>query len=483
MRGWCIVFLGRVAGVSMRGGYRAFALLGVLGLGLAFATPGSAQNAEVSYTQKRQFDIPFLINADEAARLREVQLYVADEVNRNWRLYKRNPPTERAFPFTATRDGLFYFLVRTVDTDGQAVPAQLDGAPPGLKIVIKSTPPQIQLRAAPPQSGQVGVEWEIRDDAVDPTSISLEWRLDAAAWEPINIEGQTRGRKYWPVERRGLVDVRVMAKDRAGNLGSGFITVNSEGGGGSGGSRSAMDTEPRSPARNAAGGSDSPTVYYVNTLDFNLNFHVEEAGPSGISKVELYMIRSDAQRWEKYGESPRREPPFPVRVEQEGIYGFSILVRSGVGLGDRPPQRGELPQLYVEVDRTPPKVQLLSAEAARGGENGVVTLTWRATDRNLKPAPIQISYAERPEGPWTLVAENLENSGKYIWRLPSHLPIYRFHMRVEALDKAGNKGHADTDANRPVIVDLNVPKAKLIGVDPGPGAVSPVTPVGQPPLP
>jgi hypothetical protein len=56
----------------------------------------------------------------------------------------------------------------------------------------------------------------------------------------------------------------------------------------------------------------------------------------------------------------------------------------------------------------------------------------------------------------------LENTGRYVWRVPPGAP-YRFHVRVEAVDKGGNVGHADS--SKPVIVDLSVPRGRILGVD------------------
>ena len=49
--------------------------------------------------------------------------------------------------------------------------------------------------------------------------------------------------------------------------------------------------------------------------------------------------------------------------------------------------------------------------------------------------------------------------------MPESVP-YQFHVRVEAADKAGNVGSAETA--KPVIVDLSQPKVQVIGVGTGP---------------
>jgi hypothetical protein len=91
-------------------------------------------------------------------------------------------------------------------------------------------------------------------------------------------------------------------------------------------------------------------------------------------------------------------------------------------------------------------------------------ITWVATDKNLGRSPITLSYAEQETGPWTPIAKDLENTGSYLWRMPTDIP-YQFLVRVEAADRAGNIGNAET--GKPVIVDLAKPKGVILNVAPG----------------
>ena len=64
---------------------------------------------------------------------------------------------------------------------------------------------------------------------------------------------------------------------------------------------------------------------------------------------------------------------------------------------------------------------------------------------------------------WTPFARTQDNTGRYVWRMPPGVP-YQFHVRVEATDRAGNVGTAET--TEPVKVDLNRPKTRVLTVDP-----------------
>src|SRR5262249_54780236 len=161
------------------------------------------------------------------------------------------------------------------------------------------------------------------------------------------------------------------------------------------------------------------------------------------------------KKWERYGDDPKKSPPFNATLPGEGVYGLTLVVKSGVGLGDKPPQAGDPPQMWIEVDLTKPVVQILNTEAAKvqGGET--LTITWKADDKNMAAQPITLYYAEQADGAWTPIAGGLENTGRYIWRVPQGTP-FRFFVRVEAIDRGGNVGRAET--KQPVVVDLAQPK-------------------------
>jgi hypothetical protein len=171
----------------------------------------------------------------------------------------------------------------------------------------------------------------------------------------------------------------------------------------------------------------------------------------------------DGKSWQKLSEDEDRVSPIQARLPEEGVYGLSLVVRSGAGLGDRPPRTGEAAQMWVEVDRTAPTVKLQSAEPARGFEGTILTVTWSASDKNLAPQPVSLLYADRPEGPWQTMVAGLDNTGRYQWRVPGSFP-YQFYLRIEALDRAGNVGR--DESNRPIVVDLATPKGRLLGVEP-----------------
>lgn len=199
----------------------------------------------------------------------------------------------------------------------------------------------------------------------------------------------------------------------------------------------------------------------VNSKKISLQYQVRNAGPSGVALVEVWRT-SDGRKWEKFAQQENARPPFVVEVEKEGLYGFILIPRSGVGLSRKAPVDGESPQLWVEVDLSSPQIKLLEPVVGTGRDNGKLTINWTAQDRNLGPDPITISYAEETNGEWKPIASRIRNTGKFTWQMPPKTP-YRFLIRVHAIDRAGNVGSDQT--LHPVVVDLATPETVILGVD------------------
>lgn len=430
---------------------RAAALLGLLLAGVALAQ-APADDVKVSPSKERTFRIPFQTQAGEK-RLREVQLFSSTDQGRTWRHAATAAPDQGYFnQFAAPQDGTYWFAVRTVDTQGRANPATDDGLRPGLKVLVDTIKPTVQLKGLPPREGQVGVEWDVRDENLDVTSLRLEYLAQGAAqWVAVRTDAVATGQVYWAPPASAALEVRLSVKDTVGNEGEARYTI------GAGGAPNAVNPNPVVQQPAPAG---APQVRMVNSKRISLNYRLDDVGPSG-AVVELWYTK-DGRNWQKYGEDPNPKPPFVFDVHDEGVYGFSLVVRSGVGIGDRPPQVGDPPQVWVEVDLTKPVVKLLNVEVGRGMDAGNMTITWTATDKNLGAQPITLSYAEQADGPWTAIIQNLENRGRHVWRMPPSGVPFKLMVRVEAVDKAGNIGMAQSPEH--VKVDLAKPKVSILDV-------------------
>lgn len=438
---------------------RRLALLLLLGsCSLTLLAQPPSDEPRILPTRDRTFRIPFQTQPGER-RLREVQLHYSTDQGRTWRQYGLARPEDGSFqPFTAAADGLYWFSVRTIDLQGRAYPLADTELRPALKVLVDTQPPRVAVRSLASQGNNVGVEWDIRDDNLDLNSLRLEYlAAGASQYVPLRIDPVASGQHYFAPATNGPLEVRLSASDTAGNIGQDRAIVTP--GGAPFGAQPAhpqpANQQPFNPA------PAQPAVRMVNSKRISLNYKIDDVGPSGVSAIELWYTQ-DARTWQKHGEDTNAKPPYVVDVNDEGMYGFSLVARSGVGLSDKPPQMGDQPHIWVEVDLTRPVVRLLGTDVGRGPDTGNLTITWGATDKNLAKQPVSLSFSETGDSEWKPIAANLDNTGRYVWRMPPTGVPFRFHIRVDAADKAGNVGTAQTTQH--VIVDLAKPRPTILDV-------------------
>jgi hypothetical protein len=446
----------------------ALAVFAAFSFTLLPVTSSHAQtsNSGVIYSRQPVFRIPFEIDAGER-RLQEITLYVSADQGQTWEKVSSVRPEERGFQFRATHDGLYWFTVRTVDVDGRVYPTTVQALRPQLKVFVDTQNSFVTLRQAAPREGMVGVVWDIRKESIDPASFLLEYRLPGTVeWRLLSVIPSVSGQHYWNPGTNGAVDVRLRVRDFARNEGKGEVTVHP----------GMQDVRPWSnyadQESSFSSGRTQPGKLFVNSKRISLSYEIKEKGPSGVSAVELWYTQ-DGKKWARIKEDRNPESPCMVDVNEEGVYGFTLLFRNGVGLSEPPPRVGDPPQIWVEVDLTKPVVHWVNAEVGRGPDTGNLTITWKATDKNLARDPITISYATDAQGPWTKIEANLENTGRYVWRKGDG-PPHSFLVKVEAVDKAGNVGEFTTP--KPVLFDLVQPKGLITGVTPAKTGGEPTKP-------
>ena len=151
-------------------------------------------------------------------------------------------------------------------------------------------------------------------------------------------------------------------------------------------------------------------------------------------------------------------------MKSQGIYNFIIIAENRAGLKSQDnPKAGDPPMVRVIVDKTDPKVTLADPKVSRGDSGPIVEITWTAEDEYLESAPITLKYSEQQNGPWIVIREQLENSRKFLWPVPTSAPT-SFYIRVEAMDKAGNIGFAET--KQPIYPDTIRPQIENVEVGP-----------------
>lgn len=422
-----------------------------MALVLLAGTPQESAAQQSYYADQPSFVIPVIPDPSDR-RTSAILLHVSEDYGKSYQYVATASPTQRGVPFKAPRDGWYWFAVQTQDSTGQLNPATMTAAQAALKVCVDTQAPTVLLKQGQPnKDGTQTIEWELRDENLDIATMRLEYRAQGSRdWVPLPAQQIPAGTHVFNPGITTPIEVRLTVRDKARNVGEQIVSGGTRGG--------------------TSGGSGTGQVIMVRSRRFQFNYKIDDVGPSDVSRVEVYYTRDNGRTWRKYEADAPKEPPCILEVPEEGRYGFTLVARSGVDLGEQPPKAGDPPHIVVEVDETKPVVRIINAEVGRGADLGLMTLTWTASDRYLGPTPVSISYARESQGPWTPVLKDLPNTGRHVWKLPPEGLPFQFYLRVECTDQAGNIGVSASAS--PVKVDQNLPKARVVGVE--------VAPAGQP---
>lgn len=198
-------------------------------------------------------------------------------------------------------------------------------------------------------------------------------------------------------------------------------------------------TRPASIGRPSVNGPTKSNTQIISTRRFRLSYDINAIDPSGVGKVDLWMTENQGRSWQLWGSDPDKTSPFPVEVKAEGLFGFRVVIHSQDGLTGDGPSSGDDADMWVRVDTQSPLAQITSVPYGRGKEAGRLVINYRAADPFLTLRPVRISYSRAPQGPWTIIEDNLRNEGRYLWKVDRAVPD-RIFLRIEVMDQAGNTG-------------------------------------------
>src|SRR5437764_753725 len=137
----------------------------------------------------------------------------------------------------------------------------------------------------PSRGNEVGVAWDVRDDNFDANkanAIELEYRAPGAvAWQPLfRLPGASQ--HYWAPGTAATLEVRIRARDLAGNTTEATTQVSLANTGGAGG----QQFYPGDGQDNAGASALDPDRRFLNTKRIVLNYTITEQGPSGLSGID-----------------------------------------------------------------------------------------------------------------------------------------------------------------------------------------------------
>jgi hypothetical protein len=485
-------------------------------------SPAPAQRPQTpkSYMNKAVFHLPVLIDHQARASLRELRLYAKEGPDQPWILKEKVPPTQKEFTYRAARDGEYWFTVVSVDLQGRAIPADVTREEPGLIVVLDTRPPTLNLQLCPPGADGLVIQCDIRDDNLDAFKKKVEYQTADKKWRALEpMPGQP---SLYCIPRQALFTgfVRLSAVDLALNTAIQEFNLAAL----AQPTATAPTAQPEpvtreevvKPVQHPAepsgpilpvGGRDQavPPVYQagsgiplqpveppapsvskfpapaasegvrrpnptaprqlINGTHAVLEYQIDKVGPSGVGKVEIWMTADQGQSWNCLGEDLDRKSPAELDLPGEGVYGVSLVVSNGRGFGGIPPAKGDAPDLWIEVDRTPPTGELLSVRPGTGRDAGSLLISWRAQDKNLGMTPIELYYATQKDGPWQPIVKGHRNDGLYRWQVPNELGAEAF-IRLVVVDQAGNGCRCETPQAIP-LDDHSRPRANVINVKTG----------------
>ena len=142
----------------------------------------------MKYQKKRSFRIPFHIDAEGRARLKEIQLWVSEDSGFHWEPRSKTTPDLGRFTFRTSHDGEFWFATRTITLEGKCSPPMDQTVEPSMKVVVDSVPPSLVLEPDGRRGSLAGVRWEVKDEHLDLKTLMLEYQVDGAnEWRKVPI--------------------------------------------------------------------------------------------------------------------------------------------------------------------------------------------------------------------------------------------------------------------------------------------------------
>jgi hypothetical protein len=456
---------------------------------LLAAGPAAAQapkNVQTVYTNRPSFSLPVRIDDKDRADLRELKFYAkALQGSRpnEWVCLETAPATKAKFGYRAPQDGEYWFNFVTVDKAGRIYPSDLDKAPPGLKVVVDTRAPEVDVQRLPAASGEVFLQCQVRDANPDYGTVKLEYRGIDHAWHALEPVSDAPG--VFRIPDRSVLGgvVRASAADKAGNQTVREVDMTRD-------QPVAVTTAVAKPvAPPLPPAQTMPPVPVMPPMPPPLPTRLAEKPPlpaadapaqdkpqllNGVrcvldyaldmpnaTKVEGYSTKDGGQTWQRLGETADHKSPFEFELPGDGTYGLVLVVSTASHPGEAP-SAGDTPDWWVEIDTGKPTVHMTDVRLGTGDETGQLVLKWTAEDKNLGPDPVSLLWATSPSGPWTLGATGMKATGSARWAVPKDAGT-RFFLRLEAADLAGNLGRWET--KEPVVMASDrAMKARIIGV-------------------
>ena len=186
-------------------------------------TPG-----ETLHTNQRALRVPINFQDSRRNELRELLLFASWDQGKTYQQVATVLPDKSEFLFNAPNDGTCWLKVAVVNRAGTQEPENIQQGPPDQKIVIDTIKPLVRTFTAQRQGDEVAVAWEILEDSFDAKGFRLEYQLKdnpSAFWTAVDAPAGLTGQKRFRPTNPASLQVRLIAKDLAGNQSVGSADV------------------------------------------------------------------------------------------------------------------------------------------------------------------------------------------------------------------------------------------------------------------
>ncbi|HZV04236.1 MAG TPA: RNA polymerase sigma factor [Gemmataceae bacterium] len=178
------------------------------------------------YISSRSVGIP--VNIDPAIRHKTVGLIlrVSEDKGMSYKEVSTIPADGEAFHFDAPRDGIYWFIVEVLDTDGSW------GRPKpviqrSLRVCVDTTPPEVKLFQPQFKQNAFLLSWEAKDANLGKRPVTLEWAEQKdGPWHVIGEDHLPNTGSYtwdfsytWKLlgSKPSECYLRIRVRDKAGN--------------------------------------------------------------------------------------------------------------------------------------------------------------------------------------------------------------------------------------------------------------------------
>lgn len=186
---------------------------------------------------------------------------------------------------------------------------------------------------------------------------------------------------------------------------------------------------------------------------------------TGPLRAELWTTQDGGVTWQRTAVDNDGGSPIDVTLPAAGLYGVRLeLVAESA---DEPggPRSGTVPDAWVGVDEEPPHAELVAITRDEAESSPALVIRYVVRDPLIAPGTVRLLYSPNADGPWATIADGIENQGEHRWAPERSVPA-KVHVRVEAVDVAGNVGSATS----PEPISIATPRfgGKLGGLRPLP---------------